>query len=193
MMVQSFHLRRAVPVRVVPVLAFGAVLVLGGCGDSNLSRSFGLTRASPDEFSVMTQQPLSMPPNFNLRAPDPGASRPQDMGASDSAEAVLVPGSVGGGDAAMSPGQQALVQQAGPAAPGNIRQRVDRDAAMASTDRSFTDRLMFWRSAPKPGVVVDPAREAQRIRGNAALGQSQEQGETPIIQRKPKSLWDSIL
>jgi hypothetical protein len=93
----------------------------------------------------------------------------------------------------MSPGQQALVQQAGPPAPDNIRQRVDRDAALAATDRSFTDTLMFWRTPPKPGVVVDPTRESQRIRTNAALGQSQEQGETPIIQRKQKSFWDSIL
>ena len=83
--------------------------------------------------------------------------------------------------------------EAGPAAPGNIRKRVDRDAALAATDRSFTDTLMFWRTPPKPGVVVDPTREAQRIRTNAALGQSQEQGETPIIERKQKSLWDSIL
>jgi hypothetical protein len=182
--------------RAVSVLAFGAVLVpmlaLGGCGDSSLSRSFGLTRDSPDEFSVTTQQPLSMPPDFNLRAPDPGAPRPQDRSAAVAAQAVLVPGAPAG-DGAMSPGQQALVQEAGPPAPANIRQRVDRDAALASTDRSLTDRLMFWRTPPKPGVVVDPTRESQRIRTNAALGQSQEQGETPIIQRKQKSLWDSIL
>jgi hypothetical protein len=187
MMVQSFHLRRA-----VPVLAFVAVLALGGCGDSNLSRSFGLTRDSPDEFSVTTQQPLSMPPNFNLRAPDPGAPRPQDVQASVGAEAALVPGTLGGGAAGMSPGQQALVQEAGPAAPGNIRQRVDRDASLAVTDRSVVDRLMFWRAPPAPGVVVDPTREAQRLRTNAALGQSDGQGETPIIQRQRKSFFDSI-
>jgi hypothetical protein len=191
MMVHRLRLARA-----VPVLVFGAMLVpvlaLGGCGDSSLSRSFGLTRDSPDEFSVTTQQPLSMPPDFNLRAPDPGAPRPQDRSAAVAAQAVLVPGAPAG-DGAMSPGQQALVQEAGPPAPANIRQRVDRDAALASTDRSLTDRLMFWRTPPKPGVVVDPTRESQRIRTNAALGQSQEQGETPIIQRKQKSLWDSIL
>lgn len=187
MMVPRSRLARA-----APVLAFAGVLVLGGCGDSSLSRSFGLTRDSPDEFSVTTQQPLSMPPDFSLRAPDPGAPRPQDRSTAAGAEAVLVPGA-GGGAAAMSAGQQALVQQAGPPAPDNIRQRVDRDAALAATDRSLTDRLMFWRSPEKPGVLVDPTRESQRIRTNAALGQSQEQGETPIIQRRQKSFLDSIL
>ena len=177
----------------VPVLAFGAVLVLGGCGNSDLSRSFSLTRDSPDEFTVTTRAPLSMPPDFSLRAPDPGAPRPQELRASNAAEAALVPGAVPGGAAAMSPGQQARGQDAGPPAPANIRQRVDQDASLAGDNRSFADRLMFWRSRPPPGVVVDPAREAQRLRENAALGQSQDQGETPIIQRKQKSFFDSIL
>lgn len=180
-------------VRATPALALVAVLALGGCGDSSLSRSFGLTRDTPDEFSVTTQQPLSMPPDFNLRAPDPGAPRPQDRSPAVAAEAVLVPGAGGADNTGMSRGQEALVQEAGPPAPANIRQRVDRDAALASTDRSLVDRLMFWRKPDKPGVIVDPTRESQRIRTNAALGQSQEQGETPIIQRKPKSFWDSFL
>ena len=177
----------------VPVLAFGAVLVLGGCGDGGLARSFGLVRDAPDEFTVTTRAPLSMPPDFSLRAPDPGAPRPQDVSPRNAAEAALVPGVIPGSDATMSPGQQALVQDAGPPAPANIRQRVNQDAALAGDNRSFADRLMFWRSPPPPGVVVDPAREAQRLRENAALGQSQDQGVTPIIQRKQKSFFDSIL
>jgi len=39
---------------------------------------------------------------------------------------------------------------------------------------------------------VDPTAEAQRLRQNAALGQSMQEGETPIIQRKPTSWFDSI-
>ena len=41
---------------------------------------------------------------------------------------------------------------------------------------------MFWRKPAPPGIVVDPQKEAQRLRENAALGQSQETGDTPIIQ-----------
>jgi len=177
----------------VPVLAFGAVLALGGCGGSDLSRSFGLVRDTPDEFTVTTRAPLSMPPDFTLRAPDPGAPRPQELRAPNAAEATLVPQAAIGGAAPTSPGQQALVQEAGPPAPAAIRQQVDHDAALAGESRSFADRLMFWRTPPAPGVVVDPQRESQRLRENAALGQSVDQGETPIIQRKPKSLFDSIL
>lgn len=193
MMVQTPRPRRAVPVLARSLLAGAALLALSGCGSSDLARSFGLVRDSPDEFSVTTRAPLSMPPDFALRAPDPGAPRPQERSPSAAAEAALVPQSaITGGGAGMSAGQQALVQEAGPPASDAIRAQVDRDAAMAG-NRSFADRLLFWRSPPPKGVVVDPAREAQRLKENAALGQSVDSGVTPIIQRKQKSLWDSIL
>ena len=51
---------------------------------------------------------------------------------------------------------------------------------------------MFWRTPPPPGVVVDPQKEAQRLRENAALGQSPETGDTPIIQNKPKTFFDAL-
>ena len=51
---------------------------------------------------------------------------------------------------------------------------------------------MFWRKPPQPGIVVDPQKEAQRIRENAALGQSQETGDTPIIQPKQRALLEGM-
>jgi hypothetical protein len=51
---------------------------------------------------------------------------------------------------------------------------------------------MFWRPAPLPGIVVDPTKEAQRLRQNSALGQSPESGETPIIQPKPRGWLQGI-
>jgi hypothetical protein len=91
-----------------------------------------------------------------------------------------------------SPGQQALLAASGPAAPADIRQKVDADAALAQTDRSFGDKLMFWHTPPDKSVVVDPQRESQRLRENAALGNSPTTGDTPIIQRKKESFWDSV-
>ena len=54
------------------LLAAGAAVSLAGCDTGNMSRTFGLTRDAPDEFSVTTQAPLSMP-DFNL-SPRPGRS-----------------------------------------------------------------------------------------------------------------------
>ncbi len=165
---------------------------LSGCGDS-LSRTIGLTRDAPDEFTVTTRAPLSMPPDFALRPPRPGASRPQELSERQQAEAALSPTTaLAGAPAGTSPGQQALVSSAGPAAPRDIRNQVDADAQLDQPGRSFTDRLMFWKPTPPGGTAVDPAKESQRLRQNAALGDNPRTGDTPIIQQKRQGWLDSI-
>ena len=162
-----------------------ALAGLSACKGEDITRTFGLVRDAPDEFQVTTRAPLSMPPDFTLRAPRPGAERPQEETARNAAEATLSPSAaLASGSAAMTPGQSALLAAAGPPASGDIRNRINTEAT-ADASRPLTDRLMFWRSAGPPGVVLDPSREAQRLRQNAALGQPQQQGDTPIIQRKP--------
>ena len=92
-----------------------AAVLLSGCGNSQLSRTFGLTRDTPDEFTVVTRAPLSMPPDYTLRPPEPGTARPQDVSDRALAEfAALVPdAALGGVPAGVSPGQAALVRDAG--------------------------------------------------------------------------------
>jgi hypothetical protein len=173
-----------------------ASALLAGCGNTvDLSRSFGLTRDAPDEYTVTTQTPLSMPPDFSVRPPNPGAARPQTLSEQQQAQQALVPQTAltGVPTGQASPGQSALVQAAGPTAPANIRAEVNGEAAtLAQQNQTFVDTLMFWRESPPSGVVVDPQKEAQRIRQNAALGRSQEEGDTPIIQPRRKSWLDGL-
>ena len=178
--------------RLLPPLA--AVLLLAGCADSSLSRTFGLVRDTPDEFTVVTRAPLSMPPDYTLRPPMPGAPRPQDLAERTQAEAALVPeAALGGGNrAGQTPGQSALVRAAGGAAPADIRQRVDQEARTGTNDDGFVDRLLYWRKSDPSRAVVNPTAEAQRLRQNSALGQSPVTGETPVI-RSRKSGWFSDL
>jgi hypothetical protein len=180
--------------RVLAAAVALGLLALSGCSGGGLAREFGITRDAPDEFTVTTRAPLSMPPDLSLPPPRPGAARPQEQTTKQAAEAALVPQAIlqGSQGADLSPGQQALMQAAGPAAPPDIRAQVNEEAAAEASNRSLTDRLMFWRSPPPPGVVVDPAKEAQRLRENAALGQSPQEGDTPIIHRRGGSLFDSI-
>ncbi len=169
------------------------VLGVAACGGDDLSRTIGLSRDAPDEFTVTTRAPLSMPPDYSLRPPRPGASRPQEVSERGQAQAALSPQmALDSGQVGSSPGQQAIVSAAGPAAPHDIRNHVDADAQLDAPGRGFTDRLMFWRTPPRPGTVVDAARESQRLRQNAALGQPAEDGTTPIIQRRRPGILDSI-
>ena len=174
------------------VLAISAAALLAGCSTGDVSRTFGLTRDAPNEFSVTTRAPLSMPPDSSLRAPRPGASRPQELSSRAAAEATLAPGALlDSATTAISPGQLALVQASGQPASPDIRAKLDAEIAGEQTDRSFADRLLFWKSRDvAPGIAVDPTLETQRLRANAALGQDTLDGETPIIQPKRKNWWD---
>ncbi|MCQ4162113.1 DUF3035 domain-containing protein [Roseomonas sp. GC11] len=170
-------------------------LLLAACG-SDTSRTLGFTRDAPDEFSVVTRAPLSLPPTLgNLPPPRPGAQRPQELRGRAAGEAVLAPGAAFGVGATAAPsrGENALLAQAGGGAPTDIRARVDAESTrLDQPSRSVVDRLMFWRDAPAPGTPLDAQREAQRLRENAALGRSVEDGETPIIQRKRQGLFQGL-
>ena len=59
-----------------PLLCLAGALLISGCTD--LKKAIGLERTSPDEFAVESRAPLTMPPDFDLRPPQPGAARPQE-------------------------------------------------------------------------------------------------------------------
>jgi hypothetical protein len=53
---------------------------------------------------------------------------------------------------------------------------------------------MFWQppATADAGAVLDPVKESERLRENAALGQKPTVGDTPIIQPKKESGWLGI-
>src|ERR1700722_11237480 len=144
------------PRLVGPLLLGASLLLLGGCSGDTLSRTFGLTRDAPDEYTVTTRAPLSMPPDYNLRPPRPGAQRPQEQSEREQAAAALVPQlALGAPEGGASPGQAALLQETGPAAPTDIRAKVDQEANQASGDQGFIDKLLYWRRTNTQHVQVD--------------------------------------
>lgn len=175
------------------IVLTGSVLLLAGCESGAMTRTFGFTRDAPDEFTVTTRAPLSMPPDYSLRPPRPGAPRPQEQSERLQAEETLVPQiALGRTAGANSAGQAALLQQTGPAAPGDVRRRVDEAARLDQGDDGFIDRLLYWRKSDSGKAVVDPQKEAQRLRQNAALGQSQDSGETPMIMQRKKGWFQDL-
>lgn len=180
--------------RLARSLVLGSTLVLlAGCGSDKLSRTFGLTRDAPDEYTVTTRAPLSMPPDYNLRPPRPGAPRPQEQSERQQAQEALVPQlALSSPSAANSPGQAALLQEAGPAAPADIRRKIDQDAHNADADQGFIDKLLYWRKSDPRNAEVNAQSESQRLRQNAALGQAPNVGETPIIQERQKGWFSNL-
>ncbi len=74
-----------------------------------------------------------------------------------------------------------------------IRELIDQEASIfASKDESFTDKIMFWQSRPKPGTIVDAKAEKKRLRNNAALGAAPTKGRTPQITRRSRGFLEGV-
>jgi len=187
------------------VSAIAAGALLAGCQATK--ETLGLTKRSPDEFQVVSRAPLSLPPDYNLRPPTPGAPRPQEGTPRDRAQAAVfqqpeaaisdkVPPAIGEGAEgnAQSAGESALLQSAGiSGVDPNIRKIVDAETAQDQADSvTLADQLTFWRDPAPYGTVVDPAAEQKRLQENAALGKPVTEGDTPVIQRKQRGLLEGI-
>jgi hypothetical protein len=184
----------------VSVVAVGSLLALSGCG-GGVRSALGMTKHSPDEFMTVAHAPLTLPPDYSLRPPEPGAPRPQEGTAAEQAQTALYGTAPvyassydSANDAAQSNGEVALLQNAGAAGidPG-IRAQIDNEtAAQIERDKSVIERLVFWRTQEPYGTVVDPAAEAKRLQDNQALGKPVTEGETPIITTRKKGVLEGI-
>ncbi|MCF3946706.1 MULTISPECIES: DUF3035 domain-containing protein [Acidiphilium] len=171
-------LRASTPV-LLGVIAIGSTLGLAGC--SGAAKTFGLEVTPPNAYEVATEAPLSIPPELGtLPAPQPGAPRPQQISASQQAEEVLAPQTaLANADTSMGPGQQALLQEAGPTPPAGIRAEVDRQANLQSRSPDFLHSLMSFGGSGQTSSVVNASAEQRRLQENAALGEPATKGATP--------------
>ena len=174
-------------------LMLAGLALAGLVGCSSLRDTFGLNKSAPDEFTVVTKAPLVLPPDFALRPPEKDGRSPQVMPPQERAE-LAVTGSTGLAPVKPDAGELALLKQAGAdKANPDIRELVNSEfSQLAERDKSFTDKLIFWHKAVPPGTVIDPEKEAQRLRQNAATGQSPLAGETPIITHRKRGLLEGI-
>jgi hypothetical protein len=167
-------------------------VALSGCG--SIRRAAGLEKTVPNEFDVVENAPLAIPPDFNLRPPRPGANPSQAVSSTVQAKETIFRASGKGGaapgpDASLSPGENDIIRAAGAeAAPGDIRQVINTEAAESQPfDRKFVDRLLFWRP-PQPNMkgVLDPVKETARLedKNGGAQTVSHQFSSPPTIDRK---------
>ena len=163
-------------------LAAGAAFALGAC---DVAQTLGIDREGPDEFAVLRHAPLTVPPDFRLRPPEPGTVRPQEQPRRESARQTLT-GTGGSGGAAKSAGETALLSKMGGAkVDSSFRRRIDEETAeIARKNRRLLDDLIFWEDRETHATVVDAQAESKRLRENEALGKPPTEGETPTIQRR---------
>jgi len=168
--------------------------VLQGCGE--VRTALGYEKRAPDEFAVVARAPLSVPPNFQLRPPRPGAERPQepskrhrgrDLILKNRAKPATTPTLQTGGEGSMR-----RLLGTNEVQPG-IRDIINRETAVfVYEDEAFIDKLLFWKKERTPGIVVDAKKEKRRLQENAALGKAVTEGETPTIKRKRGGLLENL-
>jgi len=191
--------KRPIPLFIV-ALAVAAV-PLAGCDSFN--RAIGKTRVIPDEFQVVSNAPLAVPPDFTLRPPRVGNGPEQISPTQQAKESVFRAGATQQAalpkpDTDRSKGETDLLREAGAAnAPPDIRQLVNTDPQQGVPfERTLVDRLLFWQgpTTPPADQVINPTAEASRLRiaDSAAktTGPAPRQGlEVPTFERTKSSSW----
>jgi hypothetical protein len=133
------------------LLLGAAALLVTGCS------SLRGGKKSPDEFAVIKEAPLVMPPDFSMRPPRPGAPRPTELGAQGQAlEALFGPGA---GVPQRSAGEQALLDKAGAAkASSDIRSTVRDDGTIVADKGVFLKEILSTDSGVKTmeGIDIQP-------------------------------------
>ena len=162
------------------------------CSCGGLSKSLGLTKQKLDEFEVARNAPLTLPPDYTLKPPVPGAPRPQEEEIVSKAKEDVF------GEQqtinSKSAGEMALLGEANALdVDTNIRRKIKEEYSIfLEEDDSFFEDILFWKAAPKIGTIVDAEAEEQRLKENAALGLPPDVGDTPVIKRREKALLEGI-
>lgn len=143
---------------------FVASFALAGCG-GNVAESLGLGRNPPDAFAVVDRAPLSVPPDFSLRPPVPGAPRPQEIEMTRLAEDIV---SGGAKTAAPSVGSDAekalLVRVDAEKADPYIKDLVDWEAAQKPKESPhLLGRLLGASKTGAAEQTIDPQAERLRL------------------------------
>ena len=139
------------------VICLAGASVLSGCGD--FKQLIGLDQPMPDEFAVESRAPLTIPPDFNLRPPEPGASRPQEKSANQQAEQIIE--NAGPGE----PGKQASnlrLSSAENGLPSIGGQRPDPNGVVGS--QSLSNKLLGHGDTGNAGATVDK-RDTSPLKG----------------------------
>lgn len=186
------------------------LMTLAGCGGGTVQDALGMGKRSPDEFAVVSRAPLILPPDYGLRPPGPGESRPGVDTPSERARASLtgeMSQQPAGADQGVvsaafdersevaSSGERALVAQATttPVDPEIRRRIAEENMQLAQVEQQLFTRLVKWRQPNSLGTVVDPVAETARLRANRAEGKPLTEGDSPVITQRRQSVLQGFL
>ena len=159
-----------------------ASLFLSSC--STVRKSAGVTRKSLDEFEVVENPPLVIPPDFNLLPPEQLEKKNIDDVETELAQEILFgldENLENNENEKLSIMNQILKSTEANNVDSNIRKDIDEQFANEmNTDNIYQTE---WESEIE---VLDAIKESERIRNQLIQGKSIAEGEVPTTIQKTK-------
>ena len=158
-------------------------LFLSSC--SQVRKSAGVTRKSLDEFQVVENPPLVIPPDFNLLPPEQLENKNIDDAETELAQEILF-----GLDENLENNEyeklsimnQILTSTDANSIDTSIRSEIDEQFANEMNTNGIYQ--LEWESEVE---VLDAIKESERIRNQLIQDQSIDEGETPTTIKKTKT------
>ncbi len=201
------------------ILLLGMVTALAACSSNTVKQKLGLTRQAPDEFRVVSEPPLSVPPEFSLRPPSAPGDAPSKPASDQQAKALITgvaaPAAPNHGDTfnlkpsdattAAQPTATKPTAASGSAAEAQFLSNAGADKAdpkvraelvvQKEQKEEAREEESWWSKltgAEKKDPVVDAAKEQQRIQDDKATGKPVTDGDTPNVKQKDTGVLGSI-
>ncbi len=164
-------------------------LLLSACGDSSVKETLGIDQRAPDEFRVVSRPPLSVPPQFDLRAPGIG-ERDTDSQTRDKAQSIVLSGDKKKTTTdSKSSADQLFLQKAGAgAADPTIKQQLTEQKIQQQLDKeekNWWDGVSINPENKEP--IVKAEEEKERIKKNKEGGKPVTEGDVPETSSGPIS------
>ncbi len=166
-----------------------AAATLAGCaGGADVKEELGLKVAPPDEFSVVTRAPLSVPPDYTLRPPRPGADRPMELSVREQARKTVFGVEDTGKAQAAAPATGAsseFLSKLGAAqADPNIRSSLNSEMReLDKAQQPTAEKMLFWKEKEPRGKTIDPAAEQKRLQAEGTAATAAPTGASTVEKR----------
>ena len=161
--------------KILILLLLSSVLVVS-C--SNVRESAGVNRKNIDEFTVIENPPLVIPPDFNLLPPDQLEEKNLDKAESDLAKEILfgLEGETNNDNSELSTMENILSESNADETDDSIRNEIDEQFASekGSISKSWDDEM----------EILDSISESERIRKKLLNNDTESNEEAPKIKVK---------
>ena len=158
------------------ILILTGSLFLVSC--SKVRESAGVNRKNIDEFSIIENPPLVIPPDFNLLPPDQLEEKNLDKAESDLAKEILfgLEGETNNDNSELSTMENILSESNADETDDSIRNEIDEQFASekGSISKSWDDEM----------EILDSITESERIRNKLLNNETESTEEVPTVKVK---------